>query len=59
MELAYLELEERLAALSDDVQLLGKQIKTELDDETLTLYCTVTCIENIAVQREFEITEQP
>ena len=57
LELAYADLERELAALSADAQLLGKSIRTTLTDTSLILECTVTCIEDIAVQSEFEITD--
>ena len=57
LELAYAELERELASLSEDVQLLSKNVKTALTDNSLILECTVTCIEDIAVQTEFEISE--
>ena len=57
LELAYDELDARLSELSVSAQILEKQIATELGEESLILTCTVSCIENIAVQREFEITD--
>ncbi|MBQ7346954.1 MAG: sporulation protein YqfD [Clostridia bacterium] len=57
LDAAYDALEEQLAALSGDVQLLRKDVSTELTDTALILHCTVSCIENIAVQSEFEIIE--
>ena len=59
LALAYEELGVSLATLSEEAQLLGKQIETEWCDDAVILRCTVTCIENIAVQSEFEISEQP
>ena len=40
-------------------QLLRKDISTTLTESALILDCTVLCIENIAVQSEFEIVERP
>lgn len=57
LELAYEELEKRLAALSPGMLLLEKHIQTEIGEESLVLECKLVCVENIAVQREFEITE--
>ena len=57
LELAHAELERQLATLSTDTQLLGKSIRTTLTDTSLILECTISCIENIAVQSEFEITD--
>lgn len=56
LECAYAELDRRLSVLSQDAQLLSKTIKTTLTDSALILECTVNCLENIAVQSEFEIT---
>lgn len=57
LELAYAELESRLMSLSDDAQLLRKDVTATITETSLILNCTVLCIENIAVQYEFEITE--
>jgi len=59
LTLAYEALGRELATLSEEAELLEKQIKTEWQDDGVVLRCTVTCIENIAVQSEFEIIEQP
>ena len=59
LELAYAALARSLATLSEEAQLLEKQIETEWRDDAVILRCTVKCIENIAVQSEFEITEHP
>lgn len=55
--LCYEELERTLAVLSESAQLLSKEIKTEITQESVILVCTVGCIENIAVLQEFEIIE--
>ena len=55
LSLAYEELDRQLASLSDGAELLSKQIETTLTETALILHCTVTCIEDIAVQQEFEI----
>ena len=57
LELCYRELELQLSELSGDVQLLQKEITTEVRDGSVVLVCTLTCIENIAVVQEFEIVE--
>lgn len=57
LDLAYDELERQIAAFSDSSELLGKQISTTLTETSLILHCTVTCIEDIAVQQEFEMLE--
>lgn len=57
LELAYGELDAQIAEFSDGAELLGKQISTTLTETSLVLHCTVTCIEDIAVQQEFEISE--
>lgn len=59
LELAYEQLARELGALSADTQLLRKDISTTLTESALILDCTVLCIENIAVQSEFEIVERP
>jgi len=56
-ELAYARLEQQLAALSDEIQLLEKKITATMTEDALILECTVKCIEDIAVQAEFEIAE--
>ncbi|MBQ9806850.1 MAG: sporulation protein YqfD [Clostridia bacterium] len=57
LTLAYEELEQKLAALSTDVQLLSKVITTEWNDGSVRLVCTLRCIENIAEQSEIELTD--
>ena len=57
LELAYEALSEELGALSGDTQLLRKEIKTTISEDSLILECVVCCIENIAVQTEFEVTD--
>ena len=59
LELAYASLARSLATLSEEAQLLEKQIETEWRDDAVVLRCTVKCIENIAVQSEIEMTEHP
>jgi similar to stage IV sporulation protein len=57
LELAYAELDLRLSALSEGAQILEKGITTELLENSLRLVCSISCIENIAEQSEFEITD--
>ncbi len=57
IELCYEELEQKLATFSDEVQLLQKEIVTEVGENSVTLVCTVICLENIATVQEFEITQ--
>ncbi len=57
--LAYAELERSLAQLSDETQLLQKRITVTVTDTAVVLECTLECIEDIAVQHEFEIAELP
>ncbi len=55
LELCYEELSRQLASLSGEVQLLQKDITTEVGESSVVLVCAVTCIENIAQVQEFEI----
>ncbi len=57
LDLCYEQLEYELAALSGSVQLLQKEITTEIREDRVVLICTVSCIEDIAQQQEFEIVE--
>ncbi len=57
LALAYTELDRQLALLSGELEMLSKQIQTELGDTSVILRCRVTCIEDIAEQRDFEIVE--
>ena len=57
LALCYRELELQLNALSGDIQLLQKEITTEVGEDSVVLVCTLTCIENIAVVQEFEIVQ--
>ena len=57
LEEAFAQLETQLSALSLEIRLLGKQIRTEIGEEKLVLRCKLTCIENIAVQQEFDVNE--
>ncbi len=57
LTLAYGELETRLSDFSESGQLLRQDVTSEWTDTSLILHCTVYCIEDIAVQREFEIVD--
>ena len=57
LALCYEELSRRLSALSGEVQLLQKSIVTAVGEDSVTLTCTLVCIENIAEVQEFEIVQ--
>jgi similar to stage IV sporulation protein len=57
LSLAYAELARELASLSERVDVIGKTICTEIGEESLILECRLSCIEDIAVQTEFEMIE--
>ena len=57
LELCYAELARELASFSDEVRLLQKEIVTEVGESSVTLVCTLTCIEDIALVQEFEIAQ--
>ena len=57
LALCYEELASELSLLSQEVQILQKNITTEIRDDAVVLVCTITCIENIATVQEFEITQ--
>ena len=59
LALAYDALDEEMLSLAERAQLLRKEITTRLTEDALILDCTVFCIEDIALQSEFEITDQP
>ena len=54
-ELAYFELAKYLSALPGGATLLGKTVTVRHGDESLTLTCTLTVIENIAERRIIEV----
>ena len=58
-ELAYAALDAYLSSLSEDTRLLKKEITVTLTETSLILRCTALCIENIAVQTEFEVDGLP
>lgn len=55
--LAYAALERQLSSFSNETQLLQKRIRVTMTDTAFCLECTVECIEDIAVQSEFEIVQ--
>lgn len=55
LTLAYKELSKQIAASLADGELLGKRIRTEIGEDCVTLYATVTCVTDIAAVQEFEI----
>jgi similar to stage IV sporulation protein len=57
--LAYDALERELSQLSENAQLLRKSVSTTITETSLILVCTVSCLEDIAVQSEFAVTEEP
>ena len=57
LELAYIALSSRLSALAGEAELLQKQITTKIGEDSIVHVCQVSCIQDIAVQQEFEITE--
>ena len=57
LELCYTQLAQELDTLSGDVQLLQKEIATEVGETSVILICTLTCIENIAKVQDFEIVQ--
>ena len=59
LETAYEQLENELSEISSDVQLVGKRITTTITDTALILECHLDCVENIAVQTEFDVLETP
>ncbi|MBQ3640167.1 MAG: sporulation protein YqfD [Clostridia bacterium] len=57
LEIAYEQLGNELSELSPDVQPIGKRVTTTITDTALILECHLTCVENIAVQNEFDVVE--
>lgn len=55
MDEAFYRLSLELSALSEDAELLGKEIAFEITDEAYILRCRVVCIEDIAVRKRIEI----
>ena len=55
LALAHRQLSEEIAHTLLDGEMLAKQIRTEIGEDGVTLYATVSCIFNIAQTQEFEI----
>ena len=55
LTLAHRQLSEQIAHTLSDGEMLAKQIRTEIGEDGVTLYATVSCIFNIAQTQEFEI----
>ncbi len=54
-ELAYFELARQIEALPGGAELIAKSIVISHGEDTLTLTCTLTCIENIGTVRPIEV----
>ena len=54
LDLAYSDLARSLSELSSDIQILRKDISTTISDDSLVLTCHLYCLEDIALQIEFE-----
>ena len=54
LDLAYADLAQALSELSSDIRILRKEISTTISDTSLILTCHLYCLENIAMQVEFE-----
>ena len=54
MELAFKALEQELGRLSQDIELLKKDIEFEINEKSYILRCQLVCVENIAVVKEIE-----
>lgn len=58
-ELAHFELAKKIAALPGGAELLSKSVTTELGEDSFTLTCTLTCIEDIGRIRPIEVQIVP
>ena len=56
-ELAYLELARYIAALPGGATLLGKDVTVTHGEDSLTLTCTLTAIEDIAAERPIQVED--
>ena len=54
-ELAYFELARRIAAIPGGAELIGKTVTVRHGERSLTLTCTLTCIEDIGAVRLIEV----
>lgn len=57
LALAYERLDGELRTLTENAQLLSRTTELTMTDDAVILVCTVTCIEDIAEQVEFDITD--
>lgn len=55
LTLAYRELSEKIAAALQGGEMLSKRIQTEIGEDGVVLYATVTCIADISQVQEFEL----
>lgn len=55
LTLAYRELSAQISDTLQGGELLSKRIRTEIGEDGVVLYCTVTCISDIAAVQEFEV----
>lgn len=56
-ELAYLELARQIGELPGDADLIRKTVSATLREDALILDCVLVTIEDIAVERPFDIVE--
>ncbi len=56
-DLAYFELSQKIAEVTNDATLLRKVIVPEIHDDFFALRCVIVCIEDIAQTSEFEYSE--
>ena len=54
MNIAYYRLGEQIKNELFEAELIRKTVECEITDNAYILYCTVECIEDIAVMREFD-----
>ena len=52
MERAFALLDSELRKMSDNIELLSKDVDFEITDEAYILKCRLVCIENIAIVRD-------
>ena len=55
LDFAYADLERELSGLSSDIRILRKDLSTTITDTALILTCHLYCLEDIALQTEFEV----
>ena len=56
-ELAYLELARYIASLPGGAALIGKTVTVRHGEDSLTLTCTLTAIEDIATERPIQVAD--